>query len=180
MFNPRAQRVERLQGLCQMHANKPEKLDHATAGEIVALRGLRFTSTGDTLCLKSRQTVLEQMSFPSTVLAMSIEPETSGDLKKLEQVLEKMGKDDPTFRRYTDPDTGQMIVSGMGELHLEIIKNRMLNDFKVPCRVGKPRVSYKESIRGAAEGVGKVDRKVGEKRSLRESPYGSSHRTLWT
>ncbi len=164
LYNPREKKVERLQGLCMMHGNKPQPVETARAGEIVALRGLRFTRTGDTLCLKSHQTVLEQMVFPATVMSMSIEPETSGELKKLEVVLEKLARDDPTFRYYTHPDTGQLIVSGMGELHLEILKNRMLADFKVPCRVGKPRVSYKETVRQAARAQGKVDRKIGEKR----------------
>jgi len=162
LYNVRAARPERITNLSILHGAKVENLAQALPGQIAAVRGLRYTVTGDTLALKKKPLLLERLAFPETVVSMSIEPKTSADKKKLDDVLAKLAKDDPTFKCMTDAETGQLIVSGMGELHLEVIKARMLGDFNLDCSVGRPRVSYRETI--LREGVGEavVDRKLGE------------------
>jgi len=151
VHNPRRDERERVTGLFRMYAKERVPIEEAVAGDIVAVTGLRASGTGDTLCDPRHPIVLEAMQFPETVISMAIEPRTSADRDKLEVVLARMSLEDPTFRRRVDPETGQTIISGMGELHLEVIKHRMLSDFHVDANVGKPRVSYKETIARAAE-----------------------------
>ncbi|MFO0981751.1 MAG: elongation factor G [Planctomycetota bacterium] len=161
LYNPRRETVERVTRLYLMHADERAPVDDARAGQIVAAVGLKDTYTGDTLCTKAHPILLEGMVFPETVISMSIEPRSAKEKDELELALKALAKDDPTFNFRLDEETGQMIVSGMGELHLEILKNRLLNDFKVPARVGKPRVAYKQAVREAAVGEGVFDRLVG-------------------
>jgi len=151
VFNPRTEARERVTTLFRMYANARTTIDEAVAGDIVAVSGLRNSSTGDTLCDPRHVVVLERMSFPDTVISMAIEPKTSAERARLDSVLARLEREDPTFRRRVDPETGQTIVSGMGELHLEVLKHRMLSDFHVAANVGKPRVSYRETITQAAE-----------------------------
>src|SRR5215475_2313537 len=144
-----------------MHADERTPVDEVSAGQIVAAVGLKDTYTGDTLCTKAHPILLEGMVFPETVISMSIEPRSAKEKDELEVALKLLAKDDPTFNYRMDEETGQLIVSGMGELHLEILKNRLLNDFKVPARVGKPRVAYKQAVAEEAIGDGVFDRLVG-------------------
>jgi elongation factor G len=144
-----------------MHANERTKLDSAGPGEIVAVAGLKFTYTGDTLCQEEHPIVLEAMKFPDTVISMAIEPKTNADKDKLAQALSKLSKEDPTFTHTFDEETGQLIIAGMGELHLEVIKNRMVRDHHVDANVGAPRVSYRETISGSAEAEGKFVQQSG-------------------
>ncbi len=151
LLNARTGERERMTHLFRMYANQRTPIEEAVAGDIVAAAGLKTSSTGDTLCDPRHPVLLEAMSFPDTVISMAIEPKTSAERAKLDAVLSRLEREDPTFRRRTDPETGQTIVSGMGELHLEVIKHRMLSDFHVAANVGRPRVSYKETIAQAAE-----------------------------
>jgi len=151
VYNATKNKAERIGGLWRMHAGTREKIDRAVAGDIVAISGVRFTTTGDTLCTKSKPIVLESMTFPQTVISMAIEPKTLADKDKLAEALARLAKEDPTFSQKIDPETGQTIISGMGELHLEVLKHRMLDDFGVDANVGKPRVAYRETIRRAIE-----------------------------
>ncbi len=161
--NPRANKPERVSRIFQMHANERLPVDYGGAGEIVAVIGLKHTVTGDTLCDPRHRVVLERMEFPETVISMAIEPKLSADRDKLNEVLAKMAKDDPTFNVRADDETGQIIVSGMGELHLEIVKSRMLREFNVAANVGEPRVAYKETVLAAGEAEGHFERKTGDK-----------------
>jgi len=151
LFNPRTGQRERVNQLLRMYANRREPVPRAVAGDIVAVTGLKSSGTGDTLCDPRHPIVLESMEFPETVISMAIEPRTSADRARLEQALGRLEREDPTFRRRVDAETGQTIISGMGELHLEVLKHRMLSDFHVDANVGKPRVSYKETIAGPAD-----------------------------
>lgn len=163
VYNPRTDKRERISKLFLMHANERSAIKQAQAGDITAVIGFKQTSTGDTLCDRNHPVVYEQVVFPETVASMSIEPKLSADRDRLLEVLNKLSKDDPTFQTRSDEDTGQLIVSGMGELHLEVIKNRMVQEFKVDANVGEPRVAYKETIAAPAEATGEFDRKIGEK-----------------
>ena len=145
-YNPRTEKTEKIQKIFRMHANHREELKEAKAGDIVSLAGLKFTVTGDTLCNKNYPLTLENLTFPEPVMSVSIEPENMGEHEKLNKALEKLSLEDPTFRVKIDEDTGQTIMSGMGELHLEVLTERLLNEFKVKARVGKPQVSYRETI----------------------------------
>jgi len=145
--NGRTGRTERIGRLVRMHAAQREPLEEAKAGDIVAAIGLRETITGDALCTKDNPIVYEAIDFPETVISMSIEPQASGDRDKLADVIGKLVREDPTFLARTDEQTGQMVISGMGELHLEVVCNRILSEFKVPIRVGKPKVAFKQTIR---------------------------------
>ena len=151
VYNTTKDRKERIGHLWRMHAHVREKMDEAVAGDIVAISGLRFTTTGDTLCAPNKPIVLEAMVFPETVISMAIEPKTLADKDKLAETLDRLAKEDPTFRQKLDAETGQIIISGMGELHLEVLKNRMLHDYGVDANVGRPRVAYRETIRQAVE-----------------------------
>src|SRR5499427_1807555 len=149
---------ERVSRIMRMHANKREDLDQATAGEIVAVAGLKQVTTGDTICEESRPIVLEALEFPAPVISQAIEPRTRPDQEKLSIGLQKLAAEDPSFKVTSDQETGQTIINGMGELHLEIIVDRLKREFGVDANVGRPQVAYRETIRKAAEGVGKYIR----------------------
>ncbi len=155
IYNPVRHKKEKVGRILKMHANKREEVQEITAGDIAAVVGLRFTSTGDTLCQSGDTIRLETMEFPEPVISTAIEPKSTADEEKLHECLDKITKEDPSFQVKTDPDTGQTIISGMGELHLDIIVNRLLREFKVAANVGKPQVAYKETIEsgGKAEGL---------------------------
>ena len=161
VLNPRTGKKERIGRLFQMHANKRDDVGSATVGNILAAVGLKNTATGDTLCDRKHPISLESMSFPEPVISVAIEPDTKSDEDKLGQALEKLSHEDPTFRVHTDEETGQTIVSGMGELHLEIITDRLVREFQVACRVGRPQVSFRETITSSAEGEGLFKRQTG-------------------
>jgi elongation factor G len=152
---------ERIGRLLKMHANKREEISEVWAGDIAAAVGLKNVTTGDTICDPKHPVVLEAMSFPEPVIAVSIEPKTKADQEKLGMALGKLMQEDPTFRVHTDKDTGQTIISGMGELHLEIITDRLLREFSVGANVGKPQVAYKETITAEADGEGRYVRQTG-------------------
>ncbi len=160
LYNPRLGKHERAMRILRMHANEREAMDVARAGDIVALVGLKKTATGDTLCEKSKQVALESIEFPDPVISMAIEPKSAADRDKLEDVLERMSREDPTFKVTLDEDTGQQIISGMGELHLEVLKNRLLREFKLQANVGKPRVSYRQSVRGTGRASHKFEKMI--------------------
>jgi elongation factor G len=147
VYNATKDRKERVGRLLQMHANHREDKEAVFAGDIVAAVGLKFTTTGDTLSDAAHPIVLESMSFPDPVIEVAIEPKTKSDQDKLSNALGRLGEEDPTFRVHTDEDTGQTIMAGMGELHLEVLVDRMLREFKVDANVGKPQVAYRETIR---------------------------------
>jgi elongation factor G len=147
VYNATKDRKERVGRLLQMHANHREDKDAVFAGDIVAAVGLKFTTTGDTLSEAAHPIVLESMNFPDPVIEVAIEPKTKSDQDKLSNALARLGEEDPTFRVHTDEDTGQTIMAGMGELHLEVLVDRMLREFKVDANVGKPQVAYRETIR---------------------------------
>ena len=151
--NATKDRKERIGRLLQMHANHREDKDAVFTGDIVAAVGLKFTSTGDTLCDPDHPIVLESMSFPDPVIEVAIEPKTKSDQDKLSNALARLGEEDPTFRVHVDQDTGQTIMAGMGELHLEILVDRMMREFKVDANVGKPQVAYRETIRRPVRNV---------------------------
>lgn len=146
VFNPRSGKKERISRLYQMHANKQNAIDKIEAGDIGACVGFKDVRTGDTLCPEDKQIVLESMSFPEPVIGVAVEPKTQDDMTKLSNGLQKLAEEDPTFRVKTDEDSGQTIISGMGELHLEIILDRLKREFKVECNQGAPQVAYKEAI----------------------------------
>lgn len=158
---------ERIGRILQMHANKREEIDKVYSGDIAAAVGLRNTTTGDTLCDEKNEIVLESMEFPDPVIEIAIEPRTKAGQEKMGIALQKLAEEDPTFRTYTNEDTGQTIIAGMGELHLEIIVDRLLREFKVEANVGKPQVSYKETITKEAD----VDHKYA-KQSGGHGQYG--------
>ena len=161
VYNATKDRKERIARLLRMHANQREEVPDAFAGDIVAVVGLRSVSTGDTLCDQKRPVVLEAMVFPAPVISVAIEPKTKADQDKMGEALQKLMQEDPTFRVHTDPDTGQTLISGMGELHLEIITDRMVREFNVAANVGRPQVVYRETIRRKAEAEGKYIRQTG-------------------
>jgi elongation factor G len=147
VVNSTKDRKERLGRILQMHANHREDRDAASAGDIVAVVGLKFTTTGDTLCDPKAPVLLETMDFPEPVIHIAIEPKTKADQQKLGDSLQRLAEEDPTFRIHTDEDTGQTILGGMGELHLEVLVDRLLREFRVDANVGKPQVAYRETIR---------------------------------
>jgi elongation factor G len=152
---------ERLGRILQMHADKREEIEEVHAGDIAAAVGLKGTTTGDTICEEGKPVILESIVFPEPVIYVAIEPKTKADQEKLGVALGRLAEEDPTFRIKGDPETGQTIISGMGELHLEIIVDRLLREFRVDANVGKPQVAYKETIKGAAEAEGKFIRQTG-------------------
>jgi len=161
VYNSTKDTKERIGRILKMHANKREDIKEVYAGEIAAAVGLRSTTTGDTLCDEEHPILLEVMRFPEPVISMAIEPKTKQDQEKLGVSLQKLMREDPSFRVNTDEETGQTIISGMGELHLEIIVDRLLREFTVDANVGKPQVAYKETIRSKAEAEGKYIRQTG-------------------
>jgi elongation factor G len=152
---------ERVGRILRMHANHREELSEASAGDIVAAVGLKKSTTGDTLCIDSDLITLENIKFPEPVISVAIEPKTKADQEKMSLSLQKLSEEDPTFQAYTDEDTGQTIIQGMGELHLEIIVDRLLREFKVGANVGRPQVAYKETILSQAKSEGKFVRQSG-------------------
>ena len=161
VFNSTKGKRERIGRIVLMHADKREEIEEAYAGSIVAIVGLKLTGTGDTLCAEDKPIILENMEFPDPVISVAIEPKTKASQDKMTQALLKLAEEDPTFKTYTDEETGQTIIAGMGELHLEIIVDRLLREFKVEANVGNPQVAYKESIKTAAEGEGKYVKQSG-------------------
>jgi elongation factor G len=161
VFNSTRQRRERIGRLLKMHANKREEIKDVMAGDIAAAVGLRDVTTGDTICDEQKQVLLESMDFPEPVISVAIEPKTKADQEKMGVALGKLAQEDPTFKIHTDMDTNQTIISGMGELHLEIIVDRMMREFNVAANVGKPQVAYKETIRKKADAEGKYIRQTG-------------------
>ena len=161
MLNATRGHKERFGRLVQMHANHRQDIDEVHAGDIAAVVGLKNTTTGDTLCAENAPIILESMIFPEPVISVAIEPKSKNDADKMDQALVKLSDEDPTFRTYTDDETGQLIISGMGELHLDIIVDRMRREFKVEANVGAPQVAYRETIRAAAECEGKFVRQSG-------------------
>src|SRR6201994_2513024 len=153
VLNSTKDRKERIGKIYQMHANKREELPRAGAGDIIAVAGLKQTTTGDTLSDPQKPIVLEAMTFPAPVIEVAIEPKTKSDQEKLGVAIQKLAEEDPTFRVHNDEETGQTVISGMGELHLEILVDRMKREFKVEANVGKPQVSYRETIRGSVQKV---------------------------
>ncbi|KPU26423.1 elongation factor G [Caloranaerobacter sp. TR13] len=161
VLNSTKGKKERIGRILQMHANKREEITEVYAGDIAAAVGLKSTITGDTLCDENAPIVLESMEFPEPVISVAIEPKTKAGQEKMGIALAKLAEEDPTFRTYTDQETGQTIISGMGELHLEIIVDRLLREFKVEANVGKPQVAYKETITKAVDVEGKFVRQSG-------------------
>ncbi len=161
VYNPLSRKNERISRILAMHANKRADMKEAKSGDIVALVGLRSTTTGNTICDRKHPIILEQMSFPNPVIYVAIEPKTKADQDKLAETLAKLSTEDPTFQVRTDPDTGQTIMSGMGELHLEILIDRMLREFKVAANVGKPQVAYRETITTTVKAEGRFVRQTG-------------------
>ena len=163
VYNSSKDNTERIGRILQMHANHRQDIDVVYAGDIAAAVGLRNTTTGDTLCDPKHPIILESMEFPEPVIHVAIEPKTKAGQEKMGIALAKLAEEDPTFRAYTDEETGQTIIAGMGELHLEIIVDRLLREFKVEANVGKPQVAYKETIRRNAESDTKYARQSGGK-----------------
>jgi elongation factor G len=161
VYNSTKDSMERIGRLLKMHANKREEIKEVYCGDIAAAVGLKNVSTGDTICDKQRPIVLEAIEFPAPVISVAIEPKTKADQEKLGIALDKLIREDPTFKVHTDQDTGQTIISGMGELHLEILVDRMVREFGVAANVGKPQVAYRETIRQRAEAEGKFIRQTG-------------------
>ena len=161
VFNVSRRRKERVGRLLRMHANKREDVKDAYAGEILAVVGLKTVQTGDTICDPARPIVLEQIEFPNPVLSLAVEPKTKADQQKIGMALTKLSQEDPTFRVESDLDTGQTILSGMGELHLEILVDRLLREFRVAADIGRPQVAYRETIRRPCMGEGRFVRQTG-------------------
>ncbi|HWB20990.1 MAG TPA: elongation factor G, partial [Phycisphaerales bacterium] len=154
-------RSERIGRLLKMHANKREEISEIYAGDICACVGVKNITTGDTICDPNKPVVLENIEFPAPVISVAVEPKTKGDQEKMGVALSKLAQEDPTFRVHTDEDSGQTIIAGMGELHLEIIIDRMMREYKVEANVGKPQVAYRETIRKASQAEGKFIRQTG-------------------
>ncbi|MEE8257194.1 MAG: elongation factor G [Acidobacteriota bacterium] len=187
VFVSRRNKRERIGRLLKMHANKREDIKEVWAGDIAAAVGLKSVSTGDTICDLDKPIVLEAVDFPAPVISVAIEPKTKADQEKMGVALQKLTQEDPTFRVHTEPDTGQTLISGMGELHLEILVDRMLREFSVGANVGTPQVAYRETIRKASEAEGKYIRQTGGHGQyghvrLRIEPLnlkGEDHQKLW-
>ena len=161
VLNASKDKRERLGRIVRMHANHREDISEVYAGDIAGAVGLKNTTTGDTLCDENAPIILESMVFPEPVIQMSVEPKTKADGEKMDQALAKLAEEDPTFRTYTDEETGQTIIAGVGELQLDIIMDRMKREFKVEATAGAPQVAYRETIRGTAECEGKFIRQTG-------------------
>ncbi len=163
VYNSTKGKKERIGRILQMHANNRKEIDIVYSGDIAAAVGLKDTTTGDTLCDENHPIILESMEFPDPVISVAVEPKTKADQEKMGIALQKLAEEDPTFRVRTDTETGQTIISGMGELHLDIIVDRMSREFKVACNVGKPQVAYRETIRKSVKAEGKFVRQSGGK-----------------
>ena len=163
VYNSTKGKRERIGRILQMHANHREEIEQVYSGDIAAAVGLKDTTTGDTLCDEKNEIILESMVFPDPVISVAVEPKTKADQEKMGIALQKLAEEDPTFRVHTDPETSQTIISGMGELHLDIIVDRLLREFKVGCTVGNPQVAYRETVRKAVKSEGKFVRQSGGK-----------------
>lgn len=163
VLNSTKDKKERISRLIVLKADDREEVDELRAGDLGAVLGLKDTTTGDTLCTDSDPIVLESLYIPEPVISVAVEPKTKGDMEKLSKALQSLSEEDPTFRVSTDPETSQTVIAGMGELHLEILVDRMLREFKVEANIGAPQVSYRETIRGSAKGEGKFARQTGGK-----------------
>src|SRR5215207_5184447 len=163
VYNPVKDKRERIGRILQMHANHREEIDQVYAGDIAAAVGLKDTFTGDTLTDPDHPVILERMTFPEPVIEVAIEPKTKADQDKLGVALQRLAEEDPTFRVHTDPESSETLIAGMGELHLDVLVDRMIREFKVAANIGKPQVSYRETIRRAAEGNGRFVRQTGGK-----------------
>lgn len=163
VYNPRLQRTERVARLLRMHADHGEALEFAGPGDIVAVTGLKLCGTGDTLCTKRDALVLERLEFPEPVITCMVEPASAADRDKLQAALMRLTREDPSFTVREDPDTGQWLMAGMGELHLEVIQHRLESDFRVTPRVGTPRVAYREAVLASGRGSGRVEKTLGAK-----------------
>jgi elongation factor G len=161
-YHPRTETRVRLRRLLRIHADRSEPVDSADCGDIIAVPGLKHVVTGDTLCDPERRITFEPIQFPETVVSVAVEPQTSADRDRLLEVVSRLTREDPTFTYHTDADTGQLILSGMGELHLEILGNRMQREFNVHARLGRPRVAYHETAAERGRGVGEFDRRIGD------------------
>lgn len=161
VYNPRTRKRERISRLIQIQADKREDIDTCYSGDIAAIVGIKNITTGDTLCDEDHAILLEPPSFPEPVISMAIEPKTKLDQEKMANALQRLAEEDPTFRVFTHEETGQTIIAGMGELHLEIIRDRMMREFKVDANAGKPQIAYKETILEAADGEGKLIKQSG-------------------
>ncbi|MFM2185482.1 MAG: elongation factor, partial [Pseudomonadota bacterium] len=163
VLNSTKDKKERISRLIVLKADDREEVDELRAGDLGAVLGLKDTTTGDTLCVDSDPIILESLYIPEPVISVAVEPKTKGDMEKLSKALQSLSDEDPTFRVRTDPETNQTVIAGMGELHLEILVDRMLREFKVEANIGAPQVSYRETIRGSAKGEGKFARQTGGK-----------------
>jgi len=163
VLNSTKDKKERISRLIVLKADDREEVDELRAGDLGAVLGLKDTTTGDTLCVDSEPIILESLFIPEPVISVAVEPKTKGDMEKLSKALTALSEEDPTFRVSTDPETSQTVIAGMGELHLEILVDRMLREFKVEANIGAPQVSYRETIRGSAKGEGKFARQTGGK-----------------
>ena len=161
VYNPRTNKRERISRLIQIQADKREDIDVCYSGDIAAIVGIKNITTGDTLCDEDFSVILEPPTFPDTVISMAVEPKTKIDQEKMSIALQRLAEEDPTFRVFTNEETGQTIIAGMGELHLEIIRDRMLREFKVEANSGKPQIAYRETITGEAVGEGKLVKQSG-------------------
>ena len=168
-MNPRTGKRERINSMHRMHANSREALEKTVAGDIVAVTGPRFSGTGDTLCDAKHQVLLEEPVFPETVISMAVEPKSSQDREKLQEVLHRIEREDPTFHLEVNRDTGQFVMSGMGELHLEVIRNRLERDFKVNANIGKPRVAYRQMVAREGGASVRIERLMGGKEHFGEA-----------
>jgi len=163
VYNPRTKKKERLQKVLKMHANKREEVQEITAGDIVAIVGLKMTATGDSLCVSNKPVVLENIEFPKPVIDIAIEPKSTEDEEKLSEGLKKLAQEDPTFQVRVDQETGQTLICGMGELHLEVIIDRLKREFKVEANSGKPQVAYRETVTSSGAASHKYDRQYAGK-----------------
>ena len=161
IYNPRTRKRDRVSRIIQIQADKREDIDTCFSGDIAAIVGLRNITTGDTLCDEDVEIMLEPPSFPDPVISMSVEPKTKVDQEKMSMALGRLSEEDPTFRVFTNEETGQTIIAGMGELHLEIIRDRLMREFKVEANSGKPQIAYRETCTKAAHGVGKLIKQSG-------------------
>ena len=161
VLNTTKGKKERVGRILQMHANNRKEIERAYSGDIAAAVGFKDVTTGDTLCAETNPIILEKMEFPTPVISVAVEPKTKADQEKMGTALQRLAEEDPTFKVHTDPETNQTIISGMGELHLDIIVDRMRREFNVECTVGKPQVAYRETIRKSVESEGKFIRQTG-------------------
>ncbi|MBP7147050.1 MAG: elongation factor G [Acidobacteria bacterium] len=161
-FNPRTGVRLRLRRMLRLLADRSEPVERAECGDIVAVPGLKDVVTGDTLCDADHPIAYETIHFPATVVSVAVEARTSSDRDRMLEVVDRLAREDPTFRFHTDPDTGQLLLSGMGELHLEVLRNRMQREFNVAARFGKPRVSYRETVLGTGHGEGQFEKRIGD------------------